>query len=394
LTLFSNSNGEIYNYAYNADGIRTQKNVFNANGDFAGSTEYIYDGTKLIAESRNGDWLYYFYDANGTVTGMYYNNVLYYFRKNLQGDVTGIYNASGNIIAQYEYTPYGAPLTITNGSGTDVSTNATHIANINPFRYRGYYYDTETGFYYLITRYYDPVVGRFLNADAFASTGQGILGNNMFAYCLNNPVNSHDPTGMCTLCYEGKVGPCSDGHFTNGCPCTSEHIKRVLQGRERCSIDYNSADYIYAKQIENSIIILAQNYVVSTYFDITKGIISAYYIPPSLTQTYYIEWSKHIHGSVLSDEAETVALIAGMILSHFVPLLGIALDIADGISMLATNDLENQLDEYEKAMKQGGGVLVINWLTIGPRNSFATHTDSYSCENLKEAVNCLLKETS
>jgi len=195
LTLFSNSNGEIYNYAYNADGIRTQKNVFNANGDFAGSTEYIYDGTKLIAESRNGDWLYYFYDANGTVTGMYYNNVLYYFRKNLQGDITGIYNASGNIIAQYEYTPYGAILSITDANGVDISTNATHVANINPFRYKGYYYDTDTGFYYLITRYYDPVVGRFLNADAFASTGQGILGNNMFAYCGNNPINCIDRTG-------------------------------------------------------------------------------------------------------------------------------------------------------------------------------------------------------
>ena len=195
LTMFSNSNGEIYNYAYNADGIRTQKNVFNANGDFAGSTEYIYDGTKLIAESRNGDWLYYFYDANGTVTGMYYNNVLYYFRKNLQGDITGIYNASGNIIAQYEYTPYGAILSITDANGVDISTNATHVANINPFRYKGYYYDTDTGFYYLITRYYDPVVGRFLNADAFASTGQGILGNNMFAYCGNNPINCIDRTG-------------------------------------------------------------------------------------------------------------------------------------------------------------------------------------------------------
>jgi len=121
--------------------------------------------------------------------------VLYYFRKNLQGDVTGIYNANGNIIAQYEYTPYGAPLTITNGSGTDVSTNATHIANINPFRYRGYYYDTETGFYYLQSRYYDPVVGRFINADAFVSTGQGFVGNNMFAYCLNNPINMSDYSG-------------------------------------------------------------------------------------------------------------------------------------------------------------------------------------------------------
>ena len=195
--MFSNSNGEIYNYAYNADGIRTQKNVFNANGDFTGSTEYIYDGTKLIAENRGGDWLYYFYDANSTVTGMYYNNVLYYFRKNLQGDITGIYNANGNIIAQYEYTPYGAILSITDANGNDISTNATHIANINPFRYKGYYYDTDTGFYYLITRYYDPVVGRFINADSQLNIGEGVLGCNMYTYCLNNPVNGYDPCGTC-----------------------------------------------------------------------------------------------------------------------------------------------------------------------------------------------------
>ena len=65
-----------------------------------------------------------------------------------------------------------------------------------PFRYRNYVYDTETGLYYLQSRYYDPKVGRFINADAFASTGQGVLGNNMFAYCGNNPVNYEDLTGL------------------------------------------------------------------------------------------------------------------------------------------------------------------------------------------------------
>ena len=190
--MFANTNGEIYNYTYNADGIRTQKNVFNANGDFTGSTEYIYDGTKLIAENRGGDWLYYFYDANSTVTGMYYNNVLYYFRKNLQGDITGIYNATGTLVVEYEYTPYGAILSTT-------GSMATTIGTINPFRYRGYYYDTETELYYLITRYYDPEVGRFLNADVYVSTGQGILGNNMFAYCGNNPVVRIDENGQLWL---------------------------------------------------------------------------------------------------------------------------------------------------------------------------------------------------
>lgn len=73
------------------------------------------------------------------------------------------------------------------------------LADINPLRYRGYYYDTETGFYYLQSRYYDPVVSRFINADTYASTGDGLLGYNMFAYCGNNPVCYSDPTGHFAL---------------------------------------------------------------------------------------------------------------------------------------------------------------------------------------------------
>ena len=104
-------------------------------------------------------------------------------------------NSAGNFIARYRYDAWGVPIAITDGNGNDVSSNSSHIANINPIRYRGYYYDTETGFYYLQSRYYDPVVGRFINADGLVSTGQGVLGQNMFAYCLNNPVNMCDPTG-------------------------------------------------------------------------------------------------------------------------------------------------------------------------------------------------------
>ena len=86
----------------------------------------------------------------------------------------------------YEYDAWGNVVSI--GGNAD-------IANLNPIRYRGYYYDTETGFYYLNSRYYDPEICRFVNADGYVSTGQGLLGNNMFAYCLNNPVSYIDPDG-------------------------------------------------------------------------------------------------------------------------------------------------------------------------------------------------------
>ena len=95
-----------------------------------------------------------------------------------------IVDANNNIVGSYTYDAWGKVLSAT-GS----------IAQINPIRYRSYYYDTETGFYYVSSRYYDPEVGRFINADGLVSTGQGILGNNMFAYCLNNPVNYEDSDG-------------------------------------------------------------------------------------------------------------------------------------------------------------------------------------------------------
>ena len=113
----------------------------------------------------------------------------YYFAKNLQGDVLAVYAASDNTcVAAYTYDAWGNVLTTT---GSMAST----LGKDNPLRYRGYVYDTETTLYYINSRYYDPSVGRFISADALISTGQGLLGNNMFAYCRNNPVCRIDITG-------------------------------------------------------------------------------------------------------------------------------------------------------------------------------------------------------
>ena len=102
---------------------------------------------------------------------------------------------TGTLVAKYAYDPFGQVLSVTNASGTAISPTAANVANYNPFRYRGYYYDTESGFYYLQSRYYDPEICRFINADQYASTGLGFLGCNMFAYCNNNPVMQADPSG-------------------------------------------------------------------------------------------------------------------------------------------------------------------------------------------------------
>ena len=94
----------------------------------------------------------------------------------------------------YVYYAWGKPVAVYNADNANI-TISTHIANLNPIRYRGYMYDTETGLYYCNSRYYDPQIGRFINADTFVSTGQGFGGFNMFAYCQNNPAMFVDPNG-------------------------------------------------------------------------------------------------------------------------------------------------------------------------------------------------------
>ena len=184
-------------YKYNADGIRTQKTFTDNAVKYYYKHDYIVDGAKIVAETINyvtyfgtntTEVLYYYYDEAGAPTGIKYNNNVYYFQKNLQGDIIRILNSSGTIVATYTYDAWGNIISSTDTSGVSIGTK-------NPFRYRGYYYDTETGLYYLNSRYYDPQVGRFLNADGLVSTGQGLLGSNMFAYCGNNPTMFVDPWG-------------------------------------------------------------------------------------------------------------------------------------------------------------------------------------------------------
>ena len=128
------------------------------------------------------------YGTDGRPLAICYDDVSYYYITNLQGDVVAIVDGSGATVVSYVYDAWGR--LISTDDDTDID-----LGEINPLRYRGYVYDQETGFYYLQSRYYNPAWGRFLNADSFVSTGQGLLGNNMFAYCNNNPISYSDPTG-------------------------------------------------------------------------------------------------------------------------------------------------------------------------------------------------------
>ena len=118
----------------------------------------------------------------------------YFFEKNAFGDVIAIYNREGTKIGTYTYDAWGN-ICGTTCTASTASLDWLIVNRFNPFRYRGYFYDVETGLYYLQSRYYNPELGRFISPDCYISTGQGLLGNNMYIYCNNNPVMHVDPTG-------------------------------------------------------------------------------------------------------------------------------------------------------------------------------------------------------
>ena len=181
-------------YGYDSDSVRTTKTV---NGV---KYTYAYLNGQLMYETRGDAKFYYSYDANGILYNVRYTltdggtEYSYYYTHNSRGDIVGIYNGAGELKAHYEYDAWGNVISITDNNGNAI-TNLNHIGNLNPFRYRGYYQDTETGLYYLMSRYYDPVTHRFINADGYFQSGTSILYGNTFAYCGNNPVSRADTGG-------------------------------------------------------------------------------------------------------------------------------------------------------------------------------------------------------
>ena len=169
------SGSEAFSYSYNADGIRTAKTV---NGV---KHTYALSGTTILNEewTENGvqHLLMYVYDANGSPTGMVYRNSTmsmgvfeeYLFVKNIQGDILYVYSSTGNKLVSYVYDAWGNIISTTYSNG-----GGTSAARFNPFTYRGYYRDSETGMYYLNSRYYNPKMGRFISADGVIN-GNGAL---------------------------------------------------------------------------------------------------------------------------------------------------------------------------------------------------------------------------
>ena len=176
-------NGVTWTNTYNADGLRFKRT------DGTNTYQYYYSDGNLISLTYNGTKLYFSHTPEGLPYNVEYQGTQYVYVLNQQGDVIAILNAAGVAVVEYTYDAWGNILDI---EGSMAST----LGQLNPLRYRGYVYDNETQLYYLQSRYYDPEIGRFINADGqISAPGSAVLGNNMYAYCFNNPVNASDPTG-------------------------------------------------------------------------------------------------------------------------------------------------------------------------------------------------------
>ena len=169
------------NFVYDGQGRRVGKN----------DLRYTYDAEGNLITSSDG--LEFIYDNSG-VLGVKYNNEQYFYRKDAQGNIIALLDEAGNVVVKYVYDAWGNHAVLDSEGNNIIDDN--HIGNINPFRYRGYYFDTETGFYYLQTRYYDPETGRFISQDSIEyADPETINGLNLYAYCGNNPVMFTDSCG-------------------------------------------------------------------------------------------------------------------------------------------------------------------------------------------------------
>ena len=183
--LESVNNGKKIRYYYDHAGNRVKKTVDNV------TTEYCMAGDLLVTEKGEGRRIWYYYDSAANPVSMRVSGKDYFYVRNLQNDVIALIDDTGETVVEYKYNSWGKILSIT-------GSKAGTIGKTNPFRYRGYYYDEETGMYYLKNRYYDPEIRRFISSDSYKvvmSSLKTLDNRNLFSYCGQNPINRNDEYG-------------------------------------------------------------------------------------------------------------------------------------------------------------------------------------------------------
>ena len=153
------------------------------------TTEYRMAGSLLVSERTGDETIWYQYDSAASLVAMIIGGTRYNYVRNAQNDIVGLIDSTGKRVVSYKYDSWGRAVNI---SGTMAAT----VGHKNPFRYRGYYFDAESGMYYLQSRYYDPEIRRFISADNIIVTGTSVeyQNVNLYEYCSDNPINFQDPS--------------------------------------------------------------------------------------------------------------------------------------------------------------------------------------------------------
>ena len=342
-----------WTYTYNADGLRI--------GKTNGTTTYTYtwnDG-KLTSQTWGNSYMLFYYNAEGKPLYMEYADGndecsgTYRYILNLQGDVVGLYDLTRDCMAMtYTYDAWGREL-----SWSTLNSGYAGLLYGNPLTYRGYIYDRETGFYYLQSRYYDPTIGRFLNADDIQYLGASgsLLSLNLFVYCENNVVNYYDYDGRTQeKAFWRALGFVYDGSYRD--------FRRLECGLPPLS---------YEMWLRNGGTIKFKNAVFYNNYGVTKSLKSLTYVPKKKTTDYYIS---QLEGIVKQpDQIGIISVgLSGISLFKSSPIFALFSISISVLSVLSPMASAYDLERFEKKMRLGEGVIIVEWCMDGSRCGHST----------------------
>ena len=246
--LYNNESGILYNY--NADGQRISKS-YDSIGGFALDYDYYYNGSTLAgfvltlndgADSQEFT-VTFMYDENGEPFGFTIDGDSYYYVRNAQNDIFLIVDSDNQGVVLYQYDAWG------NVTACYDTSDGSILSLVNPYTYRGYYYDIETGYYYLNSRYYSPQLHRFISADGYYYTRTGVLSHNLFAYCNNNPILFIDNNATGPILnwivnmidrYIGFKNETTDKVVPSSAKTIKEGTERFVKAQENAKSDYTT----------------------------------------------------------------------------------------------------------------------------------------------------------
>lgn len=326
-------------FKYAIDGSRIKKIVGST------ATDYYLHGKKVIHQRQGTNNLHFYYDSHGRVSHVSFNNVMYGYVQNVQGDIIAIIDAAGTSVVQYNYDAWGKPIS---KSGTLASTLGTQ----NPFRYRGYVYDEETGLYYIHNRYYNPEWGRFINADSVISSSTRLLGQNAFAYCCNNPVNFYDKSG-------NSAGDCQAAYFKNTYFMSAEAFAEYLKCQyERHPTETTQVPLIAAIGNAIGLAISGKFSKASTFRDYAAGIFEPFFSYNYKTEGEFIKYlAEKLSLNTAGYKAVMVELLYG---SHSAEMRLSYLDqdnnfvTLDGYATQGYEVILDMMDQLDGVVEDGG----------------------------------------